>query len=287
MSSQATADHDRPAPPRRGLQVRATTATRAVSWHAAQPVQLTLAQWLAEPFSLAMSSGFFSFFAHTGVVSTLEEHGLVPRRVSGSSAGALVTGAFAAGLGGERLAVRLGALRRADFWDPRPGPGLLRGARFDRLLRELLPVDTFEACRIPAAISVFDLRTAATEVVTAGDLVAAIRASCAVPLLFHPVRAGGRLRWDGGILDRPGLRGMPTGERVLYHHITSRSPWRRRQSLEVPRRPGMVTLRILGLPRSGPFRLDDGRRALALARRATERALGTPIGADGTVDVEV
>lgn len=247
----------------------------------------TLAQWLAEPFALTMSSGFFSFFAHTGVAAALEARGLAPTRVSGSSAGALVTGALAAGLPTAELEAKLATLRRADFWDPSPGAGLLRGRRFDRLLRELLPVHTFEGCRIPAAISVYDLRTRATHVVESGDLVDAIRASCAVPLLFHPVRAGGRARWDGGILDRPGLHGMPHGQRVLYHHIVSRSPWRRRGSLRVPQRQGMVTLRLHGLPRSGPFALEAGRRALELARRATEHALDLPIGPGATIDLHL
>jgi len=49
----------------------------------------TLGDWLAErPFALAMSSGFFAFFAHTGMLAALLERGLVPRMVAGSSAGA-------------------------------------------------------------------------------------------------------------------------------------------------------------------------------------------------------
>ena len=51
----------------------------------------TLRDWLAgKPFTLVMSSGFFGFFAHAGVVSVLEEQGLRPARIAGSSAGALV-----------------------------------------------------------------------------------------------------------------------------------------------------------------------------------------------------
>ena len=68
----------------------------------------TLEEWLREaPFALGMSSGFFGFFAHTGVVTVLEDEGLLPSRVSGSSAGALVGGAWAAG-------VRSNAERRAS-----------------------------------------------------------------------------------------------------------------------------------------------------------------------------
>lgn len=248
----------------------------------------TLGEWLEEPFALAMSSGFFAFFAHTGVLGALVARGARPTRVSGSSAGALVTGAYAAGAEPGRLEEELAGLRRHDFWDPRPGLGLLEGRLFHARLAAMLPARTFEACRIPAAVSVYDVRARSTRVLRSGDLPLAIRASCTVPLLFHPAWQGRRPLLDGGILDRPGLLGMPSGERVLFHHIVSRSPWRRPgdAGLRVPARDGMVTLRIHGLPRSGPFRLDEGRRALVAAREAAVRALALPLGPDGVVDVE-
>lgn len=242
-----------------------------------------LGAWLArQPFALAMSSGFFSFFAHTGMLRALTGAGLAPRAVAGSSAGALVGGAYAAGLPPDALAERLERLRRAEFWDPAPGAGLLAGRAFDAILRDLLPVTSIGACRIPVRISVFDIARRATHVVADGDLPHAIRASCAVPALFHPVRVAGRACWDGGILDRPGLAGLADEPRILFHHIGSRSPWRLR--LPLPRRPGMVTLVIDELPRSGPFRLAAGRRAMVLAREAMQRALDAPI-VDGVVRV--
>jgi NTE family protein len=240
-----------------------------------------LHDWLAaRPFALAMSSGFFSFFAHTGMLGSLTKHGLAPNLVAGSSAGALVGGAWAAGLDARALQDRLVALRREDFWDPAPGAGLLAGRKFDRILRDLLPTTAMSKCRIPVRVSAFDIASRRTTVLHDTDLAHAIRASCAVPALFHPVWIDRRAYWDGGILDRPGLAGVPAGERVLFHHIASKSPWRTR--LDVPRRAGMVTLVIDGLPRSGPFRLDAGRRALELARDATLRALDAPI-VDGVV----
>ena len=244
-----------------------------------------LHEWLAaRPFALAMSSGFFSFFAHTGMLASLTRGALAPNLVAGSSAGALVGGAWAAGLEPGALEERLVGLRRDDFWDPAPGAGLLAGKRFDRLLRELLPTTAMRACRVPVRISAFDIARRRTSVLDDADLAHAIRASCAVPALFHPVWISRRAYWDGGILDRPGLAGIPAGERVLFHHIGSFSPWRLR--LGLPRRPGMVTLVLDGLPRSGPFRLDAGRRALALAREATLRALDAPIH-EGVVRVTV
>jgi NTE family protein len=236
---------------------------------------MTLREWLREePFSLAMSSGFFGFFAHCGLMTVLEDAGLLPVRLTGSSAGALVAGAWASGLDAPELAKELMQLERAHFWDPRPGLGLLHGRLFRERLSSLLPKGRFEECRAPVAVSVFDLRSRTTRVIAAGALAPALHASCAVPLMFHPVRHEGTLLWDGGVLDRPGLAGMPAGERVLFHHLASKSPWR--TSLEMPRRAGMTTLVIEDLPRSGPFKLDEGRRAFEAARKATRVALDRP-----------
>jgi len=241
------------------------------------PAKTTLAEWLAKaPYALTMSSGFFSFYAHTGFLTALEDAGLLPARVSGSSAGALVGAAWAAGVDAPVLAAELERLERRDFWDPGVGPGLLRGRLFRERIESLLSVRTFERCRVPAAVSVFDVLTRSTHVLDGGDIAPAICASCAVPVLFHPVRIGGRAYLDGGILDRPGLAGMPATEpRVLFHHIASRSPWRMKN--ELPSREGMLTFAIEGLPRSGPFRLHEGRRAFRVAREATRRALEGPV----------
>jgi NTE family protein len=243
------------------------------------PSAPTLREWLRErPFSLGLSSGFFGFFAHSGLLTVLEDEALLPARLAGSSAGALVAGLWASGVDGPRLSDELHALRRAHFWDPRPGLGLLRGRLFRERLDALLGTPTFAACRAPVAISVYDTLARATRVLSTGALAPAIQASCAVPFLFQPVWVGGRPLLDGGIADRPGLDGLPDdGTRVLHHHLASRSPWR--HTLHVPARRGLLALAIRGLPRVGPFRLEEGPRAFTAARRAVQEALGRP--ADG------
>lgn len=243
----------------------------------------TLRAWLgAGEFTLAMSSGFFAFFAHTGMMTALEDAGLLPVRVSGSSAGALVGASWAGGVDAPVLAAELERLERAHFWDPRPGLGLLRGKLFREKLAALVGGRTFQGTRVPATVSAFDVRTRTTHVLAHGALAPAIHASCAVPLLFHPVSIGGRPYLDGGILDRPGLLGVPaSARRVLFHHIASKSPWR--GALEMPSREGMVTLVMEGLPRSGPFKLAEGRRAFAAARAAMTRALDERIEGDRLV----
>jgi NTE family protein len=246
----------------------------------ADPAPSSLREWLAAaPFTLALSSGFFGFFAHAGVVSVLEEEGLLPARICGSSAGALVGGLWAAGLPAARIRAELLDLRREHFWDVGgPGLGLLRGRLFREKVAAVAPVSTFEECRVPLAVSAYDLLGRRTAVLRSGALAPAVHASCAVPLLFQPVRVGGRLYLDGGVRDRPGLAGAGASERVLFHHLTSRSPWRRRNSpaLRVPERDGMQVVALQGLPRAGPFRLERGPEAMRVAAEGMRAALGRP-----------
>jgi NTE family protein len=242
----------------------------------------TVREWLAaEPFALCMSSGFFGFFAHAGVLRALEEAGLSPASVAGSSAGALVTGMWAAGLTATELCDELASLERKEFWDPRPGLGLLRGDKFRRRLERVVGRKSFAECRVPVAVSVFDIAARQTAVLSDGDLPSAVAASCAFPVLFQPVRRAGRLYSDGGILDRHGTEGLASGERTLHHHLVSRSPWRRRGSsaLEPPRRTELVALVLPDLPRSGPFKLERGRRAMNQAYRRACAALDSPVSA--------
>ena len=240
----------------------------------------TLREWLSEkPFSMTLSAGFFGFFAHAGVLTVLEDAGLLPIRISGASAGALVGGVWASGVAATTIRDELLRLRREDFWDLRPGLGLLAGRLFRSRLESLLKAQSFGGCRVPAGLSVYDVYSRSTRVVEKGPLAPAIVASCAVPGLFHPVWLDGRPLLDGGILDRHGLAGMPDGARVFYHHLSSRSPWRRRgsASLEVPNREGMAALVIGTLPRVGPFRLERGLRAFDIGARAAQEALGRPV----------
>ena len=236
----------------------------------------TLREWLRQgPFSLALSSGFFGFFAHAGFMTVLEDEGLLPARLSGSSAGALVAGLWSSGVDAEVIGDELVRVERDHFWDPGVGFGLLRGARFRARLDGLLPVDTFEKTRRPVALSVFDVWTRSTRVASRGPLAIAIHASCAVPILFHPVMLEGRPTLDGGVADRPGIEGLSRDERVLFHHLPSKSPWR--MAVPFPRRRDLVAVAIEGLPRLGPFALERGGETFTMARARTKLALDRPI----------
>jgi NTE family protein len=247
----------------------------------------TLAEQLRKgPFELILSSGFFGFFAHAGVVRALEEAALRPALVGGASAGALVAGLWGAGVAAEAIRERLFALKRSDFWDPDPllgfagarGPGLLRGELFERLLDEALAgvgVTRFAECRVPVRVVAFDVQARRTVTLSDGLLVPAIRASCSVPGMFQPAVIDARRLLDGGIADRAGIAAASAGARVLYHHLPTHSPWRRFTPVQnrVPTRARLHLLHEPSLPRLSPFHLHRGPHAFSLARDMTRRAL--------------
>ena len=226
-----------------------------------------------------MSSGFFSFFAHAGMASALFEADIRPTAYAGSSAGALVGACLAAGIPPSAIRDEFFQLKREDFWDPARLPlrgGLLRGQLFRARLQRLLPASFAEV--EPLTVSVYDVLSRSTRTRSEGSLPLAVHASCCVPLMFEPVWVGRRPLLDGGIADRPGLHGVAAGTHVFYHHIVSRSPWRRKGSpaLEVPKREGLSSLAIDGLPRVEPKQLDRGPIAFDAAYRATRDALQQP-----------
>lgn len=239
----------------------------------------TLKDWLsAESFTMAMSSGFFGFYAHAGCLLALEEADLTPQRYTGASAGSLAAGFAASGLDSVTMIDYLMSVDRAGFWDPKMGLGLLHGGKFQSLLREMLPVERIEECPIPLAISVFDIATRKTVVLESGDLASAIHASCAVPGMFHPVKVNGRYYYDGGILDKDGVDGIAKHERTLFNHLMSRTLFRRylMNTEKLPLRANLKALVVEGLPKVSPVNMQTGRQALAMSKAATKVALGLP-----------
>ena len=152
---------------------------------------------------LALSGGGARGFAHIGVLRVLAENNIPIDMIAGTSAGSIIAGAFACGMSAgeiEAMAAKVGwlSLVRPSF----SFGGLLSNAAMGRFLRIHFPVSRFEDLKIPFAAVAFDLATSESVVFRdSGDLIDAIRASCAVPGIFAPVRdTAGRRFVDGGII---------------------------------------------------------------------------------------
>tara|TARA_B100001964_G_C14105473_1_gene541309 strand:+ start:272 stop:1039 length:768 start_codon:yes stop_codon:yes gene_type:complete len=242
----------------------------------------TRAEQLREqPFTLVLSAGFFGFFAHTGILAALEEFELEPDRIVGASAGALAGGLWAAGLSAAELQDELAGLERRDFWDPGlPLGGLLKGRRFEAMLSRMLSgrgIRYFEDCQRPFSAVVFDLIGRQTTTIDRGHLVPAIRASCAVPLMFRPVRVGWRYYVDGGLKDRAALSMTEQDEYIVHHELPTQSAWSGLSFREAGRSKPAHHLTISSLPRLGPFRLRRGMEAVEHARQQARNWLTEPV----------
>ncbi len=245
---------------------------------------MTLQAWLEEnPFTLSLSSGFFGFFAHAGFVKALEENGLSPRKLTGASAGAIIAGAVAAGMTAREIEDLVLRVKLKDFWDPSPGLGFVRGKRFEKLLGETIGRD-FSTNRKPLDIAAFNIFKRKTEIFSSGDMARSIRASSAVPLLFHPVMISKQLYWDGGILDKLALDNTSPDETVLGHYLFGNSGherYERRRDDRLWNDPAFGKSRKLvvlkNLARSGPRKIHLGPEILESAYRQTLEVLKAPM----------
>ena len=152
---------------------------------------------------LALSGGAARGVAHVGVLKVLEEHGIEIDCVAGTSAGALVGGAYAAGMSLGRLEEFGLSLRWRDFGRMTLSRrGVQSNERLEEYVRAMLPVKRFEDLPKRFAAVATDLHTGGAVVLRdEGDIGFAVRASCAVPGWYVPVTdAQGRQLVDGGLV---------------------------------------------------------------------------------------
>ena len=160
----------------------------------------------ASRVALVLSGGAARAFAHIGVLRVLEREGLRADLVVGCSAGAIVGAYHASGVPVaqiEALAARLDLPTLIDIEPLRIlfggwGLGLARGERLETFLRETIPLPLQSMPTRFAAVAT-DMQTGEQVVLNRGDTARALRASTAVPGLYEPVRAAGRLLGDGQI----------------------------------------------------------------------------------------
>lgn len=157
----------------------------------------------SKKIGLALSGGGARGFAHIGVLKALVEGGIPIDMIAGTSAGSIVGGAFAAGMSPGEIMKMASRVRWGNLIRPSLSPlGILSNAPMGVFIRKEMPVSTFEDMPVPFAAVACDFATG-DEVVfkESGDLAFAIRASCAVPGVFAPLRhPDGRLLVDGGVI---------------------------------------------------------------------------------------
>lgn len=152
---------------------------------------------------LALGGGAARGFAHIGVIQVLEEAGIRPSLVVGTSAGSLVAAFYADGKSGAQLQQLAETMEEATFADwtlPIFSKGMLRGEALSRYVSVQVNGRVIENMRLPLGIVATDLHTGEGVLFQRGDTATAVRASSAVPALFQPVRISGKEYVDGGLV---------------------------------------------------------------------------------------
>jgi len=155
--------------------------------------------------ALVLGGGAARGFAHVGVLRVFEEEGIPVELIVGTSVGSLVGAMYADGKDSHQLERIAVALDRDDFFDFSAGravfgTGLAKGERLARFVERHVSRRRIEELPIPFAAIATDLDTGERVVLTEGSVVEAVRASCAIPGIFEPIRARGRLLVDGGVV---------------------------------------------------------------------------------------
>jgi NTE family protein len=152
---------------------------------------------------LALGGGAARGFAHVGVIAVLEEAGLRPQLVVGTSAGSLVAALYASGKTSaqlEQAALNMDEVAITDWMLPIIGRGIFRGDALARYVNELVSGKLIENMVIPLGIVSTDLASGNAVLFQRGDTGTAVRASSAVPAVFVPVKIHGREYVDGGLV---------------------------------------------------------------------------------------
>ncbi|MEJ7137089.1 patatin-like phospholipase family protein [Amphibiibacter pelophylacis] len=149
---------------------------------------------------LALGGGAARGFAHIGVLQVLQENGIKPDLVAGTSAGSLVAALYASGMDArklEQVALKMDESALTDWSFPLRG--LLRGDALGDFVRKETGGLTIQDMRVPLGIVATNVRTGDPILFRRGDTATAVRASSAVPAIFSPVTISGQEYVDGGL----------------------------------------------------------------------------------------
>ena len=164
---------------------------------------------------VVMGGGAAKGLAHVGAWKAIQEAGIRVAGIIGTSTGAMIGAAFSGGRSVEEMEQYSRQLRGRDIMRIRwralwvngiRSPSVFRGETLRRFIQDLLPTEDWGDLTIPLAVNAVDLTSG--EMVWFGHggdqnvaLVDCVRASAALPVLFPPVEAGGRMLVDGGVMD--------------------------------------------------------------------------------------
>lgn len=149
---------------------------------------------------LVLSGGGARGFAHLGVLQALNERGLYPDIISGTSAGAFAGVLYADGYAPKEILSFFQNKVFREFAEfAIPTDGFFKSDGFHSFLKKHLRARTFEDLKIPLRTVATDIEYGESKIFSTGPLIQAVIASCSVPIVFKPVEVNNRYYVDGGL----------------------------------------------------------------------------------------
>ncbi|WP_420640852.1 patatin-like phospholipase family protein [Candidatus Leptofilum sp.] len=150
----------------------------------------------------ALGGGGARGAAHIGVLMELERLGIRPNLITGTSIGGLVGALYASGLTCDDLADCLREINIASMYSfSGTAPALTGVNKIEQLLASYIGRPKFSELGVPLAVVTTDLVSRKEVILDEGDVITAVLATIAIPILFPPVERDGMVLSDGGILN--------------------------------------------------------------------------------------
>lgn len=183
---------------------------------------------------LALGGGGTRGFAHLGVFDALKEMNLKPDIISGSSAGALAGAFYADGYSSSEILEFFKGVKFGEFATTSlPRTGFFKMDGLADFLKKHLRAKTFEELKTPLRVMVSDIENGESVLMDKGELIPAVLASCAFPIVFQPIKIGERYYVDGGLfLNLPVSVLRKDCEKVIAVNISPLSPLKYSASLK-------------------------------------------------------
>jgi len=153
---------------------------------------------------LALGGGGARGCAHVGVIKALTEAGIPIDFIAGTSIGSFIGGVYCAGdiKALEEFLLKIEWKDVVKYLDPvLPKRGLFEGAKFRKIIDQLIPKSDFKYARVPYIAVATDLLTGKEVRIKSGNIADAIRASIAIPGIFTPFKKGKSHLVDGGVIN--------------------------------------------------------------------------------------
>ena len=165
----------------------------------------------AQKIGLVLSGGGTRGVAHIGAIKALEEIGISPTHISGTSVGAAVGALYAYGYDWEEILEFFKRLQLFDIKKYALGkPGIIDAEKFYAEFKTLLKEDNFSALKKSLTVTATDIIDGKIVTFHEGELIRPILASSAFPGVFTPVQIGDLFYIDGGVLNNFPIEALPS-----------------------------------------------------------------------------